>query len=63
MPRPRTPLAKAEATGQTLANPKRFKSRKEQRSRPLGKPSTHLSDVERAVWESFKIELPWLTEP
>ena len=62
MPRPRTPMAKAESTGQTIANPMRFKSRKEPKSRTLGKPSFHLSDLEKAVWESFKLELPWLTE-
>jgi hypothetical protein len=60
---PRTPLAKAKSTGQTLKNPKRFKSRKEPSSRPLGKPSAVLVDeLEVRAWQAFQAEVPWLTE-
>jgi hypothetical protein len=62
MPRPRTPLTKAQATGEASKRVGRFANRKEPKSRTLGKPSFHLSDLEKAVWESFKLELPWLTE-
>jgi hypothetical protein len=62
MPNPRTPLAKAEATGRTTVNPGRFKNRKEPKSKPLGKASPHLDELERKVWEAFKREVPWLTE-
>jgi hypothetical protein len=62
MPRPRTPTEKVKATGRDVINPARYKNRKERKSRALGKPSTHLSDLEKAVWESFKLELPWLSE-
>jgi hypothetical protein len=59
---PRTPLAKAEATGRTLQDPKRFKGRKEHPSKPLGKPSPHLQGTALTCWESFKQEVTWLTE-
>lgn len=59
---PRTPLAKAQATGQILKNPARFKNRKEPKSQPLGEPSDALDELEVKVWEAFKVEVPWLTE-
>jgi hypothetical protein len=59
---PRTPLAKAKATGRTVNNPGRFKDRKEHPSRPLGKPSTHLKGTALECWESFKREVTWLME-
>jgi hypothetical protein len=58
----RTPLAKAKATGRTYHDAKRFKDRREPASRPLGKPSPHLDDLQRQVWEAFRREVTWLTE-
>jgi hypothetical protein len=62
MPRPRTPLAKAKATGRTLHDPKRYKSRKEPTSQgPLGKPPKWMkNESQREAWETFADELPWL---
>jgi hypothetical protein len=62
MPRPRTPLAKAEATGRTEHDPQRYRDRKEPSNRPLGDPSKTLQFNEVHAWEAFKHELPWLTE-
>jgi hypothetical protein len=63
MANPRTPIAKAKATGQTLRNPARFKARKEPpKQRPLGKPSAGLTERQVEAWEAFNRELPWLME-
>lgn len=62
MARPRTPLAKAIATGEAQRRPGRFRSRREPKVSPLGKPSEHLDEQERAYWKAFKRELPWLME-
>jgi hypothetical protein len=64
MPRPRVPLIKAETTGRTLRNPKRFKDRKEPTGLgPLGAPPKFLktpSQIE--AWNTFSDELPWLNK-
>jgi hypothetical protein len=63
MANPRTPLAKAKATGRTVRDPARFKQRKEPpKQRPLGKPSARLTERQVEAWEAFKRELPWLME-
>jgi len=62
MPRPRTPLAKAEATGRIAHDPQRFRDRREPTNAPLGEPSRTLKLLELEVWEAFKREIPWLTE-
>jgi hypothetical protein len=64
MPRPRTPLAKATATGRTLHDPKRFKNRKEPTSTgPLGPPPKWMkNECQREAWETFAHELPWLNQ-
>lgn len=63
MANPRTPLAKAKATGQTLKNAGRFKTRKEPpKQRPLGKASAGLTERQVEAWEAFRVELPWLME-
>jgi phage terminase small subunit len=62
MPRPRTPLAKAKATGRTEHDPKRFKNRREPHSTPLGRPSKYLDEAECLAWDAFKREVPWLME-
>jgi hypothetical protein len=62
MPRPRTPLVKAKATGRVLHDPKRFKNRKEPPSQgPLGKPPKWMkSATQIEAWSTFADELPWL---
>jgi len=59
---PRTPLAKAKATGQAAHNVKRFKDRKEPQSVPLGDPPDEFDDYERVMWADFKREVTWLME-
>jgi hypothetical protein len=62
MPRPRTPLAKAKATGRTLHDPGRFKNRKEPTVKdPLGKPPKWMKDVSQIeAWQTLASEIPWL---
>jgi hypothetical protein len=62
MPRPRTPLAKAKATGRTLHHPKRFKNRKEPTVKDLlGKPPKWMKDVSQIeAWQTLASEIPWL---
>jgi hypothetical protein len=60
--RPRTPLAKAEATGQTLNHPARFADRTEPTAQPLSAPPQHLKGLEAVAWEQFRHEVHWLTE-
>jgi phage terminase small subunit len=65
MANPRTPLAKAIATGRTLKNPGRFKDRKEPANlQPLGDPPRWLQDDPAALacWHAFRREISWLTE-
>lgn len=62
MPAPRTPLAKAKATGVDLNHPGRLADRKEPASKPLGDPSPFLDEFGQRAWEGFKRELPWLAE-
>jgi hypothetical protein len=64
MPRPRTPLAKATATGRTLHDPKRYKDRCEPPSRgPLGKPPKWMKrPTQIDAWNTFADELPWLNK-
>jgi hypothetical protein len=62
MPRPRTPLAKAIATGRVLHDKKRFKDRREPPSQgPLGKPPKWIKrPTQIEAWNTFADELPWL---
>lgn len=63
MARPRTPVAKAEATGAAAKNPQRHRARKEPSStKALGKAPTWFDEAQSSMWEGFKLELPWLTE-
>jgi|SRR5450755_3936662 hypothetical protein len=64
MPRNRTPLAKAKATGRTLHDPARFKNRKEPPSKgPLGKPPRWMTTANQIeAWKTFADELPWLNQ-
>lgn len=61
MARARTPTAKAEVSGRTEINPARFKDRKApQRVRPVGEPYARMTDEQKACWDEFRSELPWL---
>jgi hypothetical protein len=62
MPNPRTPVAKAKATGAAVSHPGRHRTRSDPKTRPLGKASPFLDEKQAEVWEAFKHELPWLTE-
>ena len=62
MAAPRTPVAKARATGADIKNPSRHADRKDPKTKPLGKPSRFLDGAGREAWEGYKLELPWLTE-
>lgn len=63
MPRPRTPLAKAEATGRTIHDPQRYRDRKEPTNAPLGEPPRMVkTTLEREAWEALKRQGYWLTE-
>lgn len=62
MPRARTPLAKAKATGQDSGtNKKRFEARTEPEvDSPLGAPPKWMRKESAEAWEVFRAELPWL---
>lgn len=62
MPRPRTPAAKAEVSGRTKHDPKRFTGRNEPNAPPLGEPSQFLNEHGRKAWEAFRKECFWLNE-
>ena len=63
MPRPRTPVAKAKVLAADQLHPGRHADRRApSRVVKLGKPSTFLKDGAVVAWESFRRELPWLTE-
>jgi hypothetical protein len=62
MPRPRTPLSKAEVAGAAIIHPERFKERKgPKRTRPVGEPYATMTETQREAWAEFQRELPWLT--
>jgi hypothetical protein len=61
MPRPRLPMAKAEASGAIAKNAGRFRDRKApKRTRPVGEPYAKMNEIERGYWAEFVQELPWL---
>lgn len=63
MAKPRTPAAKAKATGADVKNPARHKGRRAPAGGvPLGGPSAHLGLYEKRAFERFRAELPWLKE-
>jgi hypothetical protein len=62
MANPRTPVAKAKATGAAIKNPGRHASRSDPKSTPLGAPSTFLDLHGKQAWEGYRQELPWLME-
>jgi hypothetical protein len=62
MPRPRTPREKARITGADRNHPSRFARRSDPKSTPLGDPSDWMNNGQRAAWERFRREVPWLME-
>jgi len=62
MPRRRTPLAKAKATGQDQNHASRFKDRREPPSKgPLGPPPKWIKNKHQLeAWALFSDEVPWL---
>ena len=61
MARPRVPLIKAEITGRTIRNPKRFEERAHLTvGRPLGLPPDWMTKEQKAAWKTFRDELSWL---
>lgn len=62
MANPRTPVAKAKATGAALKNPGRHAARSDPKTAPLGSPSDFLDAGGVKAWEGYRRELPWLTE-
>jgi len=62
MPRPRTPLAKAKATGRTLHDKKRFSGRNEPVVKdPLGKTPKWMKNASQIeAWQTLASEIPWL---
>jgi phage terminase small subunit len=65
MPRARTPLAKAKATGQDSGtNKKRFEDRAEPVVKnPVGDPPAYMKRANQiAAWRMLSAEIPWLNE-
>ena len=62
MPKPRTPLHLARITGADRVHPARFAGRSDPKTIPLGGPSDWMSDEQRAAWDLFRAEIPWLME-
>lgn len=61
MAKPRLPAAKAEASGAAIKNPQRFEGRTApKRTRPIGEPYANMTADQKAAWEEFRYELPWL---
>ena len=61
MPKPRLPLAKAEASGAIAKNAGRFEGRKApKRAKPLGLPYANMTDDEKSVWAEMAGDMPWL---
>src|SRR3954468_11502079 len=62
MPRPRAPREKARITGADRNYPCRFARRSNPKCTPLGDPSDWMNNGQRAAWERFRREVPWLME-
>jgi hypothetical protein len=62
MPRARTPLAKAKATGRILHDPKRFADRAEPVVKdPIGNPPKWMKKASQIeAWRTLASEVPWL---
>jgi hypothetical protein len=61
MARPRTPKAKAKATGQDVSHADRFKDRQEPKTTsPLGESPDWFNEYQLKAWNLFQHELFWL---
>ena len=64
MAKPRTPAAKAKATGATTKNPARFEGRNEPTAHePVGEPFDQMTESQKAVWKRMAEDIPWLFRP
>jgi len=63
MPRPRTPTEKADITGQSTKNKKRYSSRKSAPKVPgLGGAFEWMEKDQKAAFEQIRKAIPWLKE-
>jgi len=63
MPRPRTPVAKAKASGADVKNPGRHTGRAAPKGvAGLGAPPSWMDPLQKKAWASTVRELPWLKE-
>jgi hypothetical protein len=63
MPRPRTPKARAAATGADKKNKGRFDVRNEPLiSEEVGEPFDWLNDYAKQAWRDIIAEVPWLNQ-
>ena len=62
MARPRIPIEKARLTGADRRNSSRFAGRSESKAEPIGDPPSWMTEPQRAAWNLFCGELPWLAE-
>ncbi|RZI54735.1 MAG: hypothetical protein EOP12_01220 [Pseudomonas sp.] len=61
MARPRTPKAKAAATGRDKRDPARFEGRNEPVvAESVGEPHEWLKDNAKTAWREISAEIPWL---
>jgi hypothetical protein len=61
MPRPRTPKAKAKATGRDKRDPARFDTRNEPVvTEGVGEPFAWLNELAQKAWLEIVSEIPWL---
>lgn len=61
MARPRTPKAKAAATGQSVMRKTKFEGRNEPIvNDAVGPPPEWMSDGQRKAWDVMSSEIPWL---
>ena len=60
MSRARTPKSIARITGQAEKHPERFNVRVDPLVGAIGPAPKTLGPIERAAWNSFAAEMPWL---
>lgn len=61
MARPRTPKAKARATGQDVVHKDRFDGRNEPVvADPIGDPPKWMTEPQAKAWNTLSAEIPWL---
>lgn len=63
MARARTPIEKAEITGQAEKNKARYAPRKtSKKERKIGEPPDWMDEPQKNAWASFVNEMPWIYE-